>query len=835
MDNLTPQPLTLRQKISRRFSLFSRFQRLGIVALFLLVVLAIPISKHLRVSFFNSLASTSGPDEPILYGQDLGVGAGANLSDPAIRHQILVNVKGGFSKDRWNLAQLVDRTSTFPFFPPTRKVLLFQQEIAGPQTGQIGSVEGGHISMMINEPAANDDTLIDSYIPNIRPQDPVLSGQDAKDKVILPLDAQVSEPALVYHLAANFAVPVGGSTGRGPVIPTGTSEPLAPPGDNPPDKKESDQKQSFLSKLFAAIFSDEVDPAPDSASDMSASELPTPEEVPSESPLPDQATPSETLPPDEKAPDQVTPPSDTPQESPVELLNPVIPRQFIRDQLLLLIAESYHLAYKVKVSEGILPWIPQVLPGQPPAGGGRGRFVGEGADRLQGGGQSSLVGTGDGLNGWYRCVIGGSQVTQFNRIDATVNFDWGTGGIGGPNNCRDNFYIDWGLNGGAVGRLQPQYDEDYVLYFDVDESGDFYVCDDTCTHIHAPSPGEYQVTKHLRDDRYYVINGTMAEVAGSAHAKLSWSSPSTPKQIIPQTQLYSHYGRVPPLCKRMADVTIQEQQALTLTSSCSAPQGVYQWAKDGVNIPGANQFDYRIASAVVADSGTYTVRVTSPFGTTSRDVVVTVTPPTGGAGTGLRGYYYPNTFFGPDEIDGTYHGFNRIDPTINFDWGVDSPTLCPARQVCAGLIPRDGFSVRWYGNVYAPDDGIYTFVIKTNDGGRLWVDPSISAGTNITTWGSNNLLIDNWHIPDGAQLATRPIQLSRGLHRIRFDYYEGKGDAEAHLSWVRPNNSALVPIPANDLFPLDFNPPTPNVKVGDILWIDARTGQVIDTVDSRRD
>ncbi len=53
----------------------------------------------------------------------------------------------------------------------------------------------------------------------------------------------------------------------------------------------------------------------------------------------------------------------------------------------------------------------------------------------------------------------------------------------------------------------------------------------------------------------------------------------------------------------------------------------YQWQRNGVNIAGATNSNYNIASAQLSDAGTYRVNVTNPGGTVSSDsAVLTVTP-----------------------------------------------------------------------------------------------------------------------------------------------------------------------------------------------------------------
>src|SRR5690606_15123962 len=144
-------------------------------------------------------------------------------------------------------------------------------------------------------------------------------------------------------------------------------------------------------------------------------------------------------------------------------------------------------------------------------------------------------------------------------------------------------------------------------------------------------------------------------------------------------------------------------------------------------------------------------------------------------GTGLTAELFNQfkTFIGPPD-------YVRIDPTINFNWGIGSPE--------PGIINTNEFTVRWTGFLKVPLDEEYTFYLRTEDGSRLWIN--------------SRLIIDNWAFSDfntGAEKSAT-IKLQSGkYYKIRIDYYESRSLASARLSW----SSATIPksiIPKNQFF-----------------------------------
>ncbi len=118
------------------------------------------------------------------------------------------------------------------------------------------------------------------------------------------------------------------------------------------------------------------------------------------------------------------------------------------------------------------------------------------------------------------------------RTDAGVDFDWGEGSPD-PSLEADTFSVRW------TGQVQPRHSEDYTFYTTSDDGVRLWVngeplIDNWTDHGATEDSG----TITLAAGQKYDIVMEFYENGGDALARLSWSSPSQEKEIIPQSQLY---------------------------------------------------------------------------------------------------------------------------------------------------------------------------------------------------------------------------------------------------------------------------------------------------------
>jgi hypothetical protein len=167
----------------------------------------------------------------------------------------------------------------------------------------------------------------------------------------------------------------------------------------------------------------------------------------------------------------------------------------------------------------------------------------------------------------------------------------------------------------------------------------------------------------------------------------------------------------------------------------------------------------------------FTFTVTDSL-TTSPPAAVNLLVGTGG--TGLKGYYY-------DSKDFTALKATQLDPVVNFDWG----SAPPAKTLGAGT-----FSVRWAGQVLAPESGTYRISTRTGDGVRLWVN-----GVQvIDDWNDHTTKL--WNDSAG-------ITLTAGQkYSLKMECYHKAKPATARLYWYMPSRKACLIIPQELLYPV---------------------------------
>jgi uncharacterized protein (DUF1800 family) len=163
----------------------------------------------------------------------------------------------------------------------------------------------------------------------------------------------------------------------------------------------------------------------------------------------------------------------------------------------------------------------------------------------------------------------------------------------------------------------------------------------------------------------------------------------------------------------------------------------------------------------------------------STNAGVLIYPSTTPTGSGLAGYYYTNsstTYASALNFHPTNLLFLVTNAVVDFSWtNGSSPNLSN------GL-----YSVRWMGQVRPQYSEQYYFVVRSDDGCRLWVN--------------NQLIIDNWRSQSTAD-ATGIIALQADTHyNLRLEYLQAGGRGEVHLQWYSASQPKQV-IPSSRLQP----------------------------------
>jgi cytochrome c553 len=135
---------------------------------------------------------------------------------------------------------------------------------------------------------------------------------------------------------------------------------------------------------------------------------------------------------------------------------------------------------------------------------------------------------------------------------------------------------------------------------------------------------------------------------------------------------------------------------------------------------------------------------------------------------GLNAEYFNSKNFQRDK-----RAIERVDATVDLDFAEGSP---------AEKIGNEEFSMKWQGSVIAPDTGEYEFIVRTDNGARLWVNDRETA------------LIDAW-VRSGNDTEFRAtIKLLGGRsYPLRLEFFKFKEKkASIHLLWKPPQREVEV-------------------------------------------
>jgi len=263
-----------------------------------------------------------------------------------------------------------------------------------------------------------------------------------------------------------------------------------------------------------------------------------------------------------------------------------------------------------------------------------------------------------------------------------------------------------------------------------------------------------------------------------------------------RTFVYTNIDPLPTITSQPvhAIVTAGNTASFSVGASGHVPGGTplgYQWQQNGTDLPGEISATLSMPNAQIANAGSYDVIVNNNFGSVTSTVVnLDIATGAPGNGTGLLGAYYSSHFPTNAFISATGPTLSRVDPSVDFTFGVGSPS--PS-------VSTNNYTVRWTGQVQALGDDTYTFSTVSDDGVRLWVN--------------GQKLVDNWtahsSVTNSGSIALSGAQ----KYAVQLEYFEAAGDSTAKLWWSNASGGVTFEaIPAQQLYPAaSSQPAVPNL------------------------
>lgn len=214
-----------------------------------------------------------------------------------------------------------------------------------------------------------------------------------------------------------------------------------------------------------------------------------------------------------------------------------------------------------------------------------------------------------------------------------------------------------------------------------------------------------------------------------------------------------------------SNIAANQEDTTTIERS---PDGTTGWTVLGT--VGRNITSYIDLTVAATTQYFYRVKATNTLGDSPYSPTATVTTPAPGTdGDGLLGTYF-------DNIDFTAQKLQRIDTTVNYDFGTGSPDP---------QIGPDTFSIRWTGQIKPSFSETYTLYTTSDDGIRLTVNGTVVVDS----------LIDQAPTEHSGTIALTAGQ----RYDIQIDYYENGGGAVAKLEWSSASQPRQV-VPMAALF-----------------------------------
>ena len=407
------------------------------------------------------------------------------------------------------------------------------------------------------------------------------------------------------------------------------------------------------------------------------------------------------------------------------------------------------------------------------------------------------------------------------RIEPIVNYDYGI--------LAPSLVIPIDFSARRTGLIQAHTSETYL--FEVETSDGVKLTINGAVLINQlgfqagllSPPSTFSGSMAMTAGAKVSIQLDQLDSAAQSSIKLYWSSPTVPRTLVPQSQLYpndgihgldvSYYANnsfTPPVALNRLEPDVNaywgndspaSESSLPSDNFSSIWQGQLESpytglvvfcidADDGVkmtlngnviiNRTAFISLDwcslpqlltqgtmYSLRLEHIEKTGAATLNLRWNYGLLAiaeRVPTANLYPPVGYTAptSGLTATYYGDTALGKTlgANPSIQNAFTRFDPNIYANFG-------NGRTEYSQLTSSDYWSARWTGLLSAPCSGIYEFQTLNNvdDGGRLWIDQ-----TRIAS---------QWSY--GALYGSKYLQA--GDHSFKFDWYEGTGGAAAQLQW----------------------------------------------------
>ena len=390
---------------------------------------------------------------------------------------------------------------------------------------------------------------------------------------------------------------------------------------------------------------------------------------------------------------------------------------------------------------------------------------------------SAAIGTGTGLLGAYYSNHTSTSpyvgLPTLTRTDAVINFNWNTVGPD-PSVGQTTFTARW------TGTVQPQFTGPCTFYATADDGVRLWVNGQLLIDewINQP-PTTYQATISLNAQQLYNIRMDYFQGNGGAEAMLSWSSPSTPQAIIPQTQLYP-FTNPPPVVvltgPTNSATNFTAAASVTISAEADAaynPISFVSFYANGSYLGSVSSVPYTL-TATGLGAGNYALTAVAVDGSglssTSSPVNITVTNGSGLA-YGLTSNATVNAFLNmPTTFNGTL-------PVLLSGTGAFSNTT--NRTPADGLIPYAPNAPQWKDNALSR-----WFMAVPNNGGIITPGEQIQfQPTNAWTLPAGSVFVKNFDLlVNETNAATRRLETELLVRDINGSVYG------VTYKW-RPDNS----------------------------------------------